>query len=357
MESFAVNNESRKISQSAPLFAEKKFDSAWMKQMRPLPTRKLQTYVLPTPDDTKSSTPTRSDIPHSRARPTNLSEHTHNLWYSSPLDPKYEKILGDEKDSQSTGTNSQSVLKESNTNHSPSGLPPPLVDGLPFQILKSGVASDTEKVKIYAFSGPLTRNPWSTKPGLSSSDPVVSVRPPQLFSGPLLRSQMPHRSSSPPLRASPMASLISSSPKINELHELPRPPASSNLNPSRPSSLIGHSAPLVAGGPNRSTTQKLVVSSKASPLPLPLQAVPRSFSTPSSSEKLKVIRVSGPSEAPKNAEMAENVTSPPLTPISLSSMLPASSSSTQNPSHLEGNSETPPFILPFCYINCLGAEA
>ena len=35
-------------------------------------------------------------------------------------------------------------------------------------------------------------------------------------------------------------------PKINEL---PRPTSSLTLKPSKPSSLIGHSAPLAAGGP------------------------------------------------------------------------------------------------------------
>ncbi|XP_034684682.1 uncharacterized protein At2g33490-like isoform X3 [Vitis riparia] len=337
VDSFAINSESRKISQSAPLFAEKKFDSARMREMRPLSTRKLRTYVLPTPDDTKSSAPTRSDSPDSRPIPTSLSGRPHNLWHSSPLEPKYEKILGDDKVFESTAMNAQSVLKESNTNHASSGLPPPLVDGLPFRMINSSVVSDTKKVKRYAFSGPLTRNPWSTKPGLSASDPLVSVTQPQLFSGPLLRSQMPHlSSSSSPPRVSPIASPFLSSPKINELHELPRPPSSLTLKPSRPSSLIGHSAPLVASGPNLSATNKLVVSSTASRLPLPLQAVPRSFSTPSSGQKLKIPRVSGPSEAPQNSEMAENVTSPPLTPISLSNIQPASTSSVNDTSQLGG---------------------
>ncbi|RVW31986.1 Retrovirus-related Pol polyprotein from transposon RE1 [Vitis vinifera] len=262
VDSFAINSESRKISQSAPLFAEKKFDSARMREMRPLSTRKLRTYVLPTPDDTKSSAPTRSDSPDSRPIPTSLSGRPHNLWHSSPLEPKYEKILGDDKVFESTAMNAQSVLKESNTNHVSSGLPPPLVDGLPFRMINSSVVSDTKKVKRYAFSGPLTRNPWSTKPG--------------------------------------------------------------------------HSAPLVASGPNLSATNKLVVSSTASRLPLPLQAVPRSFSTPSSGQKLKIPRVSGPSEAPQNSEMAENVTSPPLTPISLSNIQPASTSSVNDTSQLGG---------------------
>nr|CAN61409.1 hypothetical protein VITISV_035127 [Vitis vinifera] len=338
VDSFAINSESRKISQSAPLFAEKKFDSARMREMRPLSTRKLRTYVLPTPDDTKSSAPTRSDSPDSRPIPTSLSGRPHNLWHSSPLEPKYEKILGDDKVFESTAMNAQSVLKESNTNHVSSGLPPPLVDGLPFRMINSSVVSDTKKVKRYAFSGPLTRNPWSTKPGLSASDPLVSVTQPQLFSGPLLRSQMPHlSSSSSPPRVSPIASPFLSSPKINELHELPRPPSSLTLKPSRPSSLIGHSAPLVASGPNLSATNKLVVSSTASRLPLPLQAVPRSFSTPSSGQKLKIPRVSGPSEAPQNSEMAENVTSPPLTPISLSNIQPASTSSVNDTSQLGGH--------------------
>ena len=314
--------------------------------MRPLSTNKLRTYVLPTPDDTKSSTPTKSDSMDTLPIPTSLSRHTHNLWHSSPLQPKHEKIVGDDKVFESTARKAQSVLKESNINHPSRGLPPSLGDRLPFQLQNSGgVVSETKKVKRYAFfSGPLTSNHWSAKPGLSSSDPSVSVRPPQLFSGPLLRSQMLQLSSSSPPRASPTASPFSSSPKISELHELPRPPPS----------LIGHSAPLVASGPKLSAANKSVASSTASPLPLPLQAVPRSFSTPSSGQKLKILRVSGPSEAPQKTEMAENVNSPPLTPITLSSIQQPSASPANNASQLGGNLETHffNFILPFSYINC-----
>lgn len=344
MDSFVINEETRKISQSAPLLAEKRFDPAWMRQMRPLSTHKLRTYVLPTPDDTKISTPTKADSLDSRPMPTSSSGYTNNLWHSSPLQPKYQKILEDDKVFESTTMNAESILKERNTNHASSGLPPSFDDGLPFRMRNSGV-SDAKKVKRYAFfSGPLTSNQWSTKPGFSASDPSVSVRAPLLFSGPLLRTQMPHLSSSSPPRASPTASPFLSSPKISELHELPRPPASLTLNPLRPSSLIGHSAPLVATGPNLSVANKLVVSSTASPLPLPLQAVPRSFSTPSSGQKLKILRVSG---SPQNSEMAENVNSPPLTPITLSSIPSASTSSVNNTSQLGGNLKTfhPPLFL------------
>ena len=43
-------------------------------------------------------------------------------------------------------------------------------------------------------------------------------------------------------------------------------------------------------------------------------------------------RVSGPSEAPQNSEVAENVTSSPLTPISLSNIQPVSTSSVNDTS-------------------------
>ena len=47
-------------------------------------------------------------------------------------------------------------------------------------------------------------------------------------------------------------------------------------------------------------------------------------------------RVSGPSEAPQNSEVAENVTSSPLKPISLSNIQPVSTSSVNDTSqHLE----------------------
>ena len=52
--------------------------------------------------------------------------------------------------------------------------------------------------------------------------------------------------------------------------------------------------------PNHSDINKLVMSSTTSRFPFPQQAVPHSFFTPSSGQRLKIPRVFGPSEALRN---------------------------------------------------------
>lgn len=305
MKSLSFNREIRISSQSAPLprFAENKSDpDDRRKQMRPSSSRKFSTYALPTPGDTKSSTGSGSPVPH--ILKTSLSGRAYNLWHSSPLDPaKFDKSLGDEKTSRATA---QSVLRESNNNTAFTRLPPPPGDGGVLSQLEPFGASDSKKIKRQAFSGPLTGKPWPTKP--------VSKEHPQLFSGPILRNPIPQPPASSP-KVSPNASptFLSSSPKISELHELPRPPARLSLN-SRPQGLVGHSAPLLPKGQVLSAPSKSVMSNAASPLPKPPQAITRSFSIPSSSHKM---------EAAHNLEMA----SPPLTPISLSNKNPSSAGS------------------------------
>ncbi|KAL5760269.1 hypothetical protein ACOSQ2_019107 [Xanthoceras sorbifolium] len=313
--SLSLHRDIRISSQSAPLFAEDKSDPAdRMRQMRPLSTRKFNTYVLPTPVDTKSSNSTGSgsSVPHTLK--TSLSGRTNNLWHSSPLDQKkHDKRLGDEKVSRSTA---QSVLRESNSNTTFTPLPPPLADGLLFSRLDRLDASDSKKIKRQAFSGPLTSKPWPTKP--------VAKEHPQLFSGPILRNPMAQPTASPP-KVSPSASpTYMSPPKISELHELPRPPASSTPKSSRPMDLIGHSAPLAPRGKLLSATKKSVKNSNAAtPLPTPPQAITRSFSIPSNSHKMNALDVSRPLEAAHNLGMF----SPPLTPISLPIEKPSSTGS------------------------------
>ncbi|KAI9168662.1 hypothetical protein LWI28_000153 [Acer negundo] len=302
--SLSFHRDIRISSQSAPLFAEDKSDPAdKLRQMLPLSTRKFNTYVLPTPVDTKSpnSTGSGSSVPHTLK--TSLSGRTRNLWHSSPLDQKiFDKSLGDEKVSRSTA---QTVLRESNSNTTFTPLPLPLADGLLFPRLDPLDASDFKKIKRQAFSGPITSKPWPTKP--------ITREHPQLFSGPILRYPMARPSASPPKVSPGTSPTYMTSPKISELHELPRPPASSTPKSSRPMGLVGHSAPLAPKGQLLSATNKSVKSNTASPLPTPPQAITRSFSIPSNSHRTNVLDVSKPLEAAHNLEMF----SPPLTPISL----------------------------------------
>lgn len=166
-------------SKSAPLCVTEK-----LRQMRQSSARKLNTYVLPTPLE-KSPT-----------------SKTNNLWHSSPLEGmKY----------------TQSVLKESNNNNSkPTPLPSP------------NSSFSHKNTKRYAFSGPLAGSIQSNKSPLSASGPIGLT------------------SLSRPASTTKVSSLSGgsfvSSPKISELHELPRPPAASVKPPIK----AGFSAPLAS---------------------------------------------------------------------------------------------------------------
>ncbi|KAG6712414.1 hypothetical protein I3842_05G102000 [Carya illinoinensis] len=297
-------------SQSAPLFAENKFDSAEkIRQIRQSSTRKLQTYVLPTPVDMKSSISAGSGNPMLHKTEATPSGRTRNLWHSSPLDPKrLEKVLVDERLFGPTDVNAHAVLDSNNTAYT--RLPPPS-DGLLFSHQNTLSASDPKKLKIHAFSGPLKK--------------LVSVEHPHLYSGPLLQtSQLP--STSP--KASPSASpTFMSSPKISELHELPRPPASSTSKSSRPEGLAGHSAPLGSRDQVLSLINKSGVSNVPSPLPRPPLIISRSFSIPSSSPSVATSYASKPLKNHHSIEMAEGIDSPPLTPLDLSRNWPSSAAS------------------------------
>ncbi|KAI4336533.1 hypothetical protein L6164_015049 [Bauhinia variegata] len=309
----------RSSSQSAPLFAENKPDSSEiLRQMRPSLSRKFHTYVLPTPVDAKSSTSPGSTSPVPSKAKTSLSEPPENLWLSSPLERrKYEKVVGDEKFSDPIVRKAQSILKESNSNIASTRMPPPLVDGV-LSPNHDSVDAYSKKIKRQAFSGPLTSKPWPAQP--------VSAEPVQLFSGPLLRTTVPQPSSTSP-KVSPSASpTFTSSPKISELHELPRPPTISPIKSSRLLGLVGYSGPLVSRGQVLSAANKSGTSNAASPLPTPPQAMSRSFSIPSSGARAAALHESEPLEASHRPRLSEHIDSP-LTPIALSSNPPSSDGS------------------------------
>lgn len=316
------SREPRAGSYSAPIIAEKSDPSERIRQTQSS-TRKLHTYVLPIPVGAKSSTPSRTSSSVPRTRPTSLHGGTRNLWHSSPLEPKkHEKDSGDDHLSGPTISEAQSVLKESNSNNAAIRLPPPLAEGLSLPQLDTLNTSDTKKVKRLAFSGPLTGKPWSTKPVLSSSGPIAPAELPQLVSGLLSRVPIPQPSSSPKISPSASPPLVSS-PRINELHELPRPPVSLATKPARFPGLVGHSAPLISRNELSATSKtSSMASNAASPLPTP--PVPRSFSIPSSSQRATALHVTKVLESSQIPDKAEEVGSPPLTPISLSNSKPTS---------------------------------
>lgn len=294
-------------SQSAPLFMDNKPDlGEKLINLRPSLSRKFSSYVLPTPVVAKSSISSGSNNPAPSKVPTNLNEPTKNSWNSSPLEQmKYEKNLGDEKLSGPYVANAQSVLKESNSNAVSTRLPLPLVD----ELLSSNydpIHVRSEKIRRQAFSGPLTSKPWTTKPS--------SVENVHLFSGPLLHTQIPHLPSSPPKRSPNASPTFLSTPKISELHELPRPPVGFLSNSSRLLGLVGHSGPLVPRGQKLSTANRVAISNTASPLPTPPQAMARSFSIPSSSARASALQDSRPLEVSHTSSVSADATStsPPV---------------------------------------------
>ncbi|KAG8649531.1 hypothetical protein MANES_08G103700v8 [Manihot esculenta] len=306
--SFSFKGENRKISQSAPLFAENKSDPAErLKQMQPSSSRRLNTYVLPTPVEPKSSNTTATGSQVHQNLKTGLSGH--NLWHSSPLEQKKcEKLTGDDKFCGSTVKNAHSVLRKSNKNTASTQLPPPLAEGLLISRL------DSKKIKRFSFSGPIPSKSWPTKP--------VNTEPPGSFSGSLFQNPTVQLPSSPKVspKVSPTASpTFVSSPKISELHELPRPPSSSTPKSSRP--LAVHSSLLAPKG-HMHPRGKSLVSNSASPLPTPSHVVSRSFSIPSSSFRAMAMNISKPLETTQNSEMPQAKVSPPLTPVSLSNIQP-----------------------------------
>jgi hypothetical protein len=130
--------------------------------------------------------------------------------------------------------------------------------------------SDFKKMKREAFSGPIP-----SKAGLSK--PLFLAR---------MMPTKPHgsgRQSSVPLKVTPrVTSLPTTSPRISELHELPRPPA--NGSTQRPD-LVGYSGPLVSRRqtPNMPTCISPPLHT-ASPLPRPPATMARSYSIPSNSQ-------------------------------------------------------------------------
>ncbi|KAM7279492.1 hypothetical protein ACFE04_006626 [Oxalis oulophora] len=287
------SREHRVSSFSAPLFPAKKVEpSEKIKQRQQSFSIKPNAYVLPTPNDTtKCPIPPRSSISALPTRPTNLSGRTPLLWHSSPLEQQKNK-----KDS-TDGQPPPPVLKESNNNNASTPLPPPLADGPAISRQDTYKASDSKKIKRQAFSGPLSSGPT-----------IIPTEYPQQTSG------------------SPPKAPILSSPRINELHELPRPPPANFSNrPLKAPGLVGHSAPLVFKNQESTSVMKTpsaALNPTASPLPTPPPPliVPRSFSIPSSSQRAMALHVSKLLETPKASERPKDLESPPLTPISLTNI-------------------------------------
>jgi hypothetical protein len=185
-----LNKES---SKSAPLLAEMNSNNNNISNHRE--SKKLHAYVLPTPAERRHTA-------------------TADMYHSSPLEHKrYDKIYSGPILSTPQPHPASSLLR------STSRLPNPLQEGFSSPLLGGG--SDSKKIKRYAFSGPLTPS-WR-------ASGAIQQQQQHIFSGSLLRTPLP----------TPQKSSFVSSPKISELHELPRPPPPAHV-------LVAHSAPLTA---------------------------------------------------------------------------------------------------------------
>ncbi|CAL9078172.1 unnamed protein product [Musa textilis] len=285
-----VNRGPRGVSMSEPLLADKKLEfSERISQMRPASTKKYHTYVLPTPLDVKNSSLASSNNTISASKIAIKAGFPTQLYHSSPLQP--DMFGKDSRDVQLPSPTrfpkAHSVLKE-NINSGPISRPTSLHEELSMSQFAQN-PSDAKKIKRQAFSGPLTSQTLLNKPTLSAAGSLSTVDYPSRFSA------MPTHIT-PQLSAAQKLSLSSStpisSPRINELHELPRPPLTS-AKPVRPSGLIGHSGPLVYRGREHNASNKLplISSHMASPLPTPPGAMTRSFSIPSSGQRTPSLTV------------------------------------------------------------------
>ncbi|KAL8251376.1 hypothetical protein R6Q59_035069 [Mikania micrantha] len=273
--------QGRVSSYSAPLYPEK-IDPAGKPPKETQPARKYYSYVLPPPVDNKTSS--------LRTQPTSAFQH--------PLPgEKHERDISNENTSASTSASaSASKPTRSTENATSSSVQLPAPSAERFSFPQHAAYDGKTAAKRQAYSGPLT-------PSKSFSGKMVSCGGQNVTS----------RSVSPPTL---------SSPKISELHELPRPPPptssiSSLSTFSKPSGLLGQPTPFFKSQETSSqppNKRPILTSTVASPLPIPPLVVSRSFSIPSTNQRaITSLHASNLKESPHPGQAP----SPPLTPISL----------------------------------------
>lgn len=269
--------QGRVNSYSAPLYPQKS-DPSGKPPKETQPSRKFHSYVLPPPVEPKSS--------NSRAPPTSA--------FQDPLpDDKHDQDIGNNNTSTSASA-AASKPAQSTENATTSSIQSPAPLSERFSFSQNTKHDGKTAAKRQAYSGPLTPSKSFSGKMSSSAGQNASAR-----------------SVSPPTL---------SSPKISELHELPRPPpptgSSSLLNFSKPGGLSGHTPPSFFKNQETSSQppnkRPILTSTVASPLPIPPLVVSRSFSIPSTNQRavasIQETRQTG--QAP----------SPPLTPVTLATV-------------------------------------
>lgn len=278
-------------TQSAPIFAENVSDPSMRFRKMNLLNRTVHSYKLPTPaDDKNPASVVVNTSPHSD-QSESKSHVAVNLWHSSPLGKDFMP----------------------NSMHSGPIKMPSSNEGISAPLVYSYSTTDFKKMKREAFSGPIPSKVGLSKPLFSATDRKPSWKRP-----PYVLPTRPHapgwQSSVPPKVTSRVTSLPTTTPRISELHELPRPPA--NIGTMRPG-LVGYSGPLVSRRPMPNVSTRVSPPSHtASPLPRPPSAMTRSYSIPSNSQWTPIITVNKLLEARHSRESSE-ISSPPVTPISL----------------------------------------
>ncbi|WVZ75244.1 hypothetical protein U9M48_023320 [Paspalum notatum var. saurae] len=254
-------------------------------QMKPSSAK--HSYKLPTPVDDKNPSLVGAHRSHHSQQFESKPRVTVNPWHSSPLMKDFK----------------------------PSGhvKMPSSIEGMS---TFSQSVSDYKKMKRESWSGPIPSKPGLSKPA-SLNDHRSSMAYHVMPGNAQGHSQQP--SSVSPKVSSKMLPHPTRSPKISELHELPRPPAS--VESLRPSGLVGYSGPLVSKRQTQIPAAPARVSPTASqtpsPLPLPPATLTRSYSIPSNSQRIPIITVNRLLEARYSRE---DISSPPLTPLSLADL-------------------------------------
>ncbi|KAJ8771916.1 hypothetical protein K2173_027093 [Erythroxylum novogranatense] len=313
-------------SHSAPIIPDRKPNSAErFRQMQESAPWKSNTYALPTPIDVRITPSSRPSNSFSLTRLTDLSGSSHSFWHSSPSEQKkHEKDSGDSRLAGLVVFKTTAAERESNSSCGSTQIPTPLREGVLVSQLDARNTSDSNKTKQHSFPGPRIDKAYTTKPALSASGPIPSNEHFKHVSG--IFSCSPVSQPTAPSEASPSTSPpFASSPRTSELQELPRPPRDLATKTTKSKASISQSAPLIRN-PEPFRTNKIPSSTTnlASRLPPPPLLVSQSFSVRSSSQRTMTTHASKLLESPKALSKAEEVESPPLTPIFLAKMKLAS---------------------------------
>lgn len=311
-------------SQSAPICANKKLDSA-EKIESSAGVRKFHSYVLPKPRNDRNLNPNPHAAPFLET-PTpcndkNRSPHTTTPHPSShtTLETKGSQSPKESEFSGATKSSRNSITTENRIYSGPIRMPSDFSEKPSGPQFNRHEAYAANKLKRQSFSGPLTNQPFSSKPIVSQYRHSTEFPHPVSLAS--HRMPTPKSSISPnvaPRTLPPVTSL-----KISELHELPRPPISSE-KATGPSSFIGYSGPLVSRAKNNMMSSR---PSSVHPLPKPIGQMSRSFSIPSNSQRIPVFAVSKLLETPQNPVRIEEITSPPPVHLPSTTMLPVSTTS------------------------------